>query len=724
MTFNQNGRILKNNLASLQQESLTAIAVLAILIGYVWLWFDIWPVTGAHAPLASWLGAALLIVCGISSYQYRIMYLHFVSHLLVLCILAATTCATLTFHVPSIIYLFLLPVIFASVLLSVRSAAFIALFASGIMTVVNLAGRESVMFGDIFLPISIILMVAFALWLSAHNLHTTLIWFSDAYEDAYKNEQLARTREAELRRLFKALDDATFRMERLNYALTLERNQAREAHRIKQQFAQTISHELRTPLNLIVAFTELMVQSPDYYGAPLPMPYVRDLSIVHRNAQHLQNLVNDVLDLARIEAAQMTIIPELSDPASLVNEAVTTARGLVERRGLDLQLEIQPDLPKIWVDATRIRQVLFNLLSNAVRFTDVGSVIISVRREEKEIVFAVTDTGIGIAEEDMPRLFKDFQQLDGTTRRQHGGAGLGLAISRRFVELHQGRISVESEPGIGSTFTFTLPITEQQPTSVSGKYNWKMFNDQPIQTPMNHSILLAVTRNPTAIEGLVRHTQDCRTVVASTLQQAQNMAQRLLPQCVVVDTAFEAVDSNHLQALAEAWDMPQIPFIAFHLPDHSPSSQPLNVNGYLTKPFSIQKMHETLNEFAEQPRRILVIDDDQDFVRLLSRMLDTPRYRCQVIGAYNGHDGLALLQSVQPDLVLVDVRLAGWDGTQLVNAIRTCQQGQNTPVIAIVSEDETVLVDVINEPLLVTKSAGLEVHKVSHLIRYFMGLTA
>jgi CheY-like chemotaxis protein len=378
----------------------------------------------------------------------------------------------------------------------------------------------------------------------------------------------------------------------------------------------------------------------------------------------------------------------------------------------------------IWVDPMRIRQVLFNLLSNAVRFTDEGSINIDVRRVDKDVVFTVADTGIGIAEEDMPRLFKDFQQLDGTTRRQHGGAGLGLAISRRFVELHQGRISVKSELGKGSTFTFCLPITEQQPTSVSGKYNWKLLNDHPIQTPMNHSILLAVTRNPIAIEGLVRQTQDCRTVVASTLQQAQSMAQHLLPQCVLIDTACEPIDEQRLQALAQDWNMPQIPIIALHMADHRTSSQPLNVNGYLMKPFSIHKIRETLNEYADEPDRILVIDDDQDFVRLLSRMLDTPRYHCQVIGAYNGHDGLALLQNFQPDLVLVDVNLSGWDGVHLVDAIRSCKQGQNVPVIAIVSENDNKLADVMNDPLLIVQSDGLEMRKVTHLIQYLMGYTS
>src|SRR5258708_16522895 len=316
------------------------------------------------------------------------------------------------------------------------------------------------------MPIAVLIGLVIASWLSAHNLYTTLAWFGEAYSSAARNEQIARDHEAELRRALKALDDMTYRLERANHTLTLERNEAREARRLKQQFAQTISPELRTPLNIIIAFTELMAQSPDYYGAPLSAAYVRDLSIIHRNASHLQTLVNDVLDLARIEAAQMVVIPEETDPLLLVQEAIQTVRSLVEMRGLTLEVSLQENLPHIWIDATRIRQVLFNLLSNAVRFTQKGNITVAAQQQDGTVVFSVLDTGIGISADEIKNLFVEFHQLSSGKRRLHDGAGLGLAISRRFIELHGGQIWVESQPGQGSAFRFSLPI-KRRPSSAS-----------------------------------------------------------------------------------------------------------------------------------------------------------------------------------------------------------------------------------------------------------------
>src|SRR5258708_4734116 len=269
------------------------------------------------------------------------------------------------------------------------------------------------------MPIAVLIGLVIASWLSAHNLYTTLAWFGEAYASASRNEQIARDHEAELRRALKALDDMTYRLERANYTLTLERNEAEEAKRLKQQFAQTISHELRTPLNIIVAFTDMMAQSPEYYGAPLPPAYMRDLSIIHRNASHLQTLVNDVLDLARIEAAQMVVIPEETDPVVLIQEAVQTVRSLVEMRDLTLNVSIQKHLPKIWIDTTRIRQVLFNLLNNAARFTEYGTITVQAEQQHDMIVFSVSDTGVGIAPDDMKKLFVEFHQLSSGTRRLH-----------------------------------------------------------------------------------------------------------------------------------------------------------------------------------------------------------------------------------------------------------------------------------------------------------------
>jgi signal transduction histidine kinase len=228
-------------------------------------------------------------------------------------------------------------------------------------------------------------LVALASYLSENNLYTALDWLWHAYGLAHKNEQEAFERRAELRRALKALDEATHRLERANYMLVLAHDEAETARRLKQEFPQTISHELRTPLNLIVGFTELMIESPEHYKEPLAPAYLRDLNIVHRNASHLQKLVNDVLDLARIEAAQVAMLPEETDPAVLVREAVNTARSLIESRHLALHTEIEPDLPHLWVDPTRIRQVIFNLLNNAARFTEQGSVTVRVCRHGEVI---------------------------------------------------------------------------------------------------------------------------------------------------------------------------------------------------------------------------------------------------------------------------------------------------------------------------------------------------
>jgi signal transduction histidine kinase/CheY-like chemotaxis protein len=696
------------NVASLREEALQSIAAIALVVGYIWLWLDIWPVTGSAAPPSSWFGAAALLVAGTVSYRLRSQHLHFSTHLLVWGLLVATACAVSTLHNLSLIYLFLLPVIFASVLLSARGVFLVMLVASGAMALLRASFAGSGM-GELALPVAILVLVAFAFWLSSRNLHTTLAWFSNAYENAYRNEQLAREREAELRRVLKALDDATVRLERMNYSLTLERNHAREAHRLKQQFAQTISHELRTPLNLIVAFTELMAQSPQYYGGSLPPAYVRDLSIVHRNAQHLQNLVNDVLDLARIEAAQMTIVPEPTDPATLTQEAINTTRSLIESRGLELCLSIEPGLPVLWVDPTRIRQVLFNLLSNAVRFTEKGRITVSVCSAQEAVIFSVADTGIGIAAEDMPRLFRDFQQLDGTTRRRFGGAGLGLAISRRFVELHKGRIWVESEVGKGSTFSVSLPLLEQQIIRPS-RFSWKLF-DQPPAPPAHHHILLAVTRNPIAIEALSPHTHDYRVMIAPDLEAGRQMAQQVLPQCVLIDTAGAPATPNALTAIIDAWELPNTPFIACDLPQHDELYQMPGIE-YLMKPVSVQRLREVVEQFGATASRILVVDDDYDFVRLMSRLFGQ-----RVISAASGRDGLAFIRQTCPDLIFLDFHLPDYSGREWVQQVYAL--AENAPVIVLVSQDQTA--STITRPVLLAHGQGLAAAHLTDLIQYFIG---
>jgi CheY-like chemotaxis protein/anti-sigma regulatory factor (Ser/Thr protein kinase) len=470
--------------------------------------------------------------------------------------------------------------------------------------------------------------------------------------------------------------------------LAWARDQAEAARRLKQQFAQTISHELRTPLNLIVGFTELMTQSPEYYGEPLAPRYLRDVRIIHRNARHLQTLINDVLDLARIEAAQMTLVREEVEPAALVQEAVNTARSLIESHGLTLAVEIAPGLPTLWVDPTRIRQVLFNLLNNAARFTDHGGVRLTVSLQDSEVVFAVTDTGVGIAPENLGRIFEEFQQADSSTRRRYGGAGLGLAISRQFVMLHGGRIWAQSTLGAGSTFAFSLPVAHEPldaapvalPGAAAGQSG--VGSDRPV--------LLAVTHSLTAAALLTRHIHGCNTVVVPDLEQAQSAAARLLPQAVVLDQADRPWNTTDLERLSVQLASSRTPIMACPLPGQQALAQRLDVDGYLVKPVSRQGLWDALRQFGERIDRILVVDDDQDFVQLIGRMLDSPVRRYQVVNAYTGAEALATLRRRRPDLVLLDVRLPDISGPEIARQMRHQPEWRSIPIVMVSAQDEPI----------------------------------
>ncbi len=704
MSIAQDVTNFSDNLAQLQTDSLEVIAKFVGVVGYIWLALVIWPNTGESAPISAWVGIVLLISCSLVSYLVRFSHLQLASYLLVWGGLGATACVVLIFFLPALFYLFIIPVIFASVLLSQRSVFLVAVMAICLIVAIALKWMAIPPFSiDVILPITIIVLVTFVAWLSTRNLYTALAWVWNGYNDARRNEQLASQRQAELKRVLKALDEATYRIERSNFMLKLTSEQAEEARRLKQQFAQTISHELRTPLNLIVSFTKLMVGSPEYYGSRLSSTYLRDLNIVHRNARHLQTLVNDVLDLARIEAAQLIIVPQEVDPAALVRDAANTIRSLVETHSLTLHTTIQPDLPQLRIDPIRIRQVLFNLLNNATRFTEQGSLTVKVCQPEEDVIFSVADTGVGIAPEKLPLIFEEFQQLDGSTRRRHGGSGLGLAISRKFVELHGGRIWVESEVNKGSTFYFSLP-TSRTPADPAGKLQQSTPKTVGLEPEL---VLLAATPSPSAAALLSRYLDGCRTVVVHNLEQARSAAQKLMPQVVVLDTACAELTPAKLERLAQEWGLPRTFFMACPLPGEELLRQQLGVDGYLLKPISHQSLWDILRQFGDKADKVLLIDDDRDFVRLISRILDHPLRRYQVIRAYNGQEGLALFRHHRPDLILLDLSLPDLNGVEVLKEIRSMPTGEHIPIIVVSAQDEIDSLESLTGPVFVAKADGL-----------------
>jgi signal transduction histidine kinase/CheY-like chemotaxis protein len=721
---------LRENLLSLQAESLRIIALLTGLVGYTWVILLVWPLTGATAPVGAWVGGILLVGSAIISYTLHERHLRVASGLLLGGVLLAIGSMVLSLQSLAVAPLLILPIILASVLFGQAALFLVTVPICVFILVVGVTTMGVAWYSvDVALPIATIALATVISWLSARNLHVALAWVWRGYEQARQNEQTARERQAELRRALKALDEATYRLERANYMLTLARDQAEEARRLKQHFAQTISHELRTPLSLIVGFIEMMAQSPEYYGGQLPTSYVRDLSIVHRNASHLQTLVNDVLDLARIEAAQMALLPQETDPAALVEEAVNTARSLVEARGLAMRVEIEPDLPQLWVDPARIRQVLFNLLNNAARFTERGSVTVSVRsldqgeEQGRKVTFAVADTGVGIAPEEIPRIFEEFHQIDGTTRRRHGGAGLGLAISRQFVEMHGGRIWVDSQMGQGSTFYFSLPIRSLEPTVTVPGPSGRVASPIPVGRDPE-STLLAVTPSLSAASLLTRYVRGCHTVVVQDLEQGCRAAQQMIPQAVVLDTACEGFDPARLGPIAQAWGLPHVPFLACPLPGEEPLRQRLGVDGYLIKPVARQSLWDMLRRLGEDIDSVLVVDDDRDFVRMLSRMLDSPLRRYQVIGAYDGREGLEMVRYHQPDLVLLDLVLPDIHGFELIELVRSMPVDRHPRIVIISAQDEIDHLEAISGTMFITKAEGLVPNEIVQWVQRLMDTTA
>jgi len=501
------------------------LAILAGVVAYVP--FLCWPFIHQVVDPHLWMGVAVLAVAATLVFALGRRHLTLGALTLVLGSTGTVICVLLAARSHTALYLFGFPVILASTLLSNHQRTLVLAQAVIIGLTIILRPLVSPLTVDAVLPMVFVALVTVTSWLSVRNLHTALAWVWHGYGQARSNEQVARDRQGELARALKALDEATYRLERTNYALELARDQAEEARRLKQQFAQSVSHELRTPLNLIVGFTELMTESPDYYESVLSASFQRDLNTVHRNARHLQSMVNDVLDLARIDSAQMSVLLEEVDVEALVAQATDTVRSLVQSRGLALRTEVPQGLPRLYVDPTRIRQVLINLLSNAARFTDEGSITVKVTRDSGALVFAVNDTGVGIPPDDLPRMFEEFHQLDAGLRRRHGGVGLGLAISRRFVEMHGGRIWVESQVGAGSTFSFTIPLPGH-PTSLPSPSIQSEVRTA-VASMGEQPVLLAVSDSPTSAMLLQRYMHGVRVVVVSSLEQGQQVAHTVLP---------------------------------------------------------------------------------------------------------------------------------------------------------------------------------------------------
>jgi signal transduction histidine kinase/DNA-binding response OmpR family regulator len=447
----------------------------------------------------------------------------------------------------------------------------------------------------------------------------------------------------------------------------------------KSQFLANMSHELRTPLNAVIGLTDMMVANAPRFGTERALEPLRR---VHRAGIHLLGLINQVLDLSKIEAGKLELNPESLSIAPLVDEVIGTARQLAEQNGNELTVECPANLAPITVDPMRLRQILLNLLSNACKFTKDGEVSLTVQRRAKDgqgiIGIAVRDTGIGMTPEQQAKLFQEFTQAESTTARRFGGTGLGLAITRKLARMMGGDVVVESEQGKGSTFTVQLPGGSEPIAAPT----------EPIRSRSNS--ILVIDDDATARE-LIKDQLAAAgfdVVTAAGGLEGIKVAKELRPVAITLDVMMPDLDGwSVLAALRQDAQLADTPVIIVTILDEQRRGMALGAAGYLVKPIERERLHNLLQRFrsAEPPTRILLVDDDAMQRERVRSWFEGQHW--SITEAGNGREALARLEEGHPDLIVLDLMMPEMNGFQLVAALQQNGAWRDIPVIVVTAHD-------------------------------------
>ena len=462
-------------------------------------------------------------------------------------------------------------------------------------------------------------------------------------------------------------------------ALAAAKDAAEAANRSKSAFLANMSHELRTPLSAVIGYAEMLEEEVEETGQA---HLLGDLKKIETNARHLLRLINDVLDLSKIEANKMTSYAEDFDVATLAKDAVGTVDALVQKKANTLRLDLGPELGAMHSDVVKLRQCLFNLISNAAKFTEHGSIVLSVRRAGEWMEFRVADTGIGMTEEQVGRLFRRFEQADDSTTRNFGGTGLGLALTRAFCRLLGGDISVESRVGEGTAFILRLPTTmpEQRaeaeaeqtaPASGSGRQVVLVVDDDASQRELLSRFLER--------EGFaVRTAADGRSGLA--------LAREVRPRAILLDVMMPQMDGwSVLTALKADPDVASIPVVMASFVNEPAMANALGAADYLVKPVEWEQLKSVMQRFLATEGSILVVDDDADARLRLRTVLE--RQGWVVAEAGNGEEALRRVEEHAPQLVLLDLTMPVMDGFTFLHALRERPGGADIAVVVLSARD-------------------------------------
>jgi signal transduction histidine kinase/DNA-binding LacI/PurR family transcriptional regulator/CheY-like chemotaxis protein len=467
---------------------------------------------------------------------------------------------------------------------------------------------------------------------------------------------------------------AALQSSRLYHDAAEGRRLAEEANRLKTRFLSMVSHELRTPLNIIVGLSKLILDEQTRGTNPAP----QDLERIYASAQHLGFLIRDVLDLASSDAGQLRLTCERLELVEVIQAIAPTGEQLARDKGLHWRVKVSDATPPVWGDRTRLRQVVLNFISNAVKFTPQGTVTLAIEADVEHVTVSVTDTGLGIPSHERQTIFDEFHQSERTASRGYGGLGLGLAISRHLIEMHGGEIGVRSSgiEGEGATFYFRLPVMIAQPITTE------------LAALPSSQVALVLTDQPEMGEQIRAYLENegFPAITRIIAPQADWLAQvrQAAPAAVLIDRRLATERTWEIvQRLKQDPGMQDMPILFYTLAPENNTGGLLELD-YRTKPLEPNQLANALKPSTQdQPKIILIVDDDPHILDLHTRLVKQQLPDCQVLQAHHGREALAMIEHIRPDLILLDLMMPELDGFGVLEALRSRESTRDIPVIVL-----------------------------------------
>jgi signal transduction histidine kinase/CheY-like chemotaxis protein len=473
-------------------------------------------------------------------------------------------------------------------------------------------------------------------------------------------------------------------LKRREEQLAAARDEAMAATQAKSKFLASMSHELRTPLNAIIGFTRLVMRRAK---DALPDKQYENLEKVLVSAEHLLSLINTVLDLAKIEAGRTEVSPAEFPLEPLLDLCLATVEPMVKADRVRLIKDVQGRLPVLYTDQGKLKQILINLLSNAAKFTETGSITLRGRSLEERVEVAVADTGSGIPKAALELIFEEFSQVDGGPERGQKGTGLGLTISRRLARLLGGDITVESELGEGSTFTITLPVRLAGAPELKPARSARAPAAPEAPIRPGEKIVLAIDDDRNVLHLLRENLADAgyRVIGAESGEEGLQKARELKPRAITLDIMMPDIDGwQVLHTLKTDPVTRDIPVILLSIVDRTDLGFRLGAADYLVKPFDSKALIGAVARVAPHCRRILVVDDDPNIPELVRQLFEDEHFT--IDWAADGAAGLEYLAQARPDVILLDLVMPRMDGLAFLDALERNSAYKEIPVIMLTAE--------------------------------------